>query len=90
MQSVTMYKKEGQIKGSMQNLPINVISNRVKGISCWEMLFSINIVTSLAKEAMFLISLVCLFVCLFVCGQHYSKSYEWIGLNFMEGSWVGQ
>ena len=25
---------------------------------------------------------VCLFVCLFVCGQHYSKSYERIGMKF--------
>ena len=27
-------------------------------------------------------SSVCLFVCLFVCGQHYSKSYERIEMNF--------
>ena len=39
-------------------------------------------ITSLAKEVMFLVVLVCLFVCLFVCGQHYSKSYEWIGIKF--------
>ena len=34
------------------------------------------IVTSLAKEVMFLVALVivCLSVCLFVCGQHYSKN----------------
>ena len=31
---------------------------------------------------MFLVALVCLFVCLFVCGQHYSKSYERIGMKF--------
>ena len=31
---------------------------------------------------MFLVELVCLFVCLFVCGQHYSKSYEPIGMKF--------
>ena len=30
------------------------------------------------------------FVCLFVCGQHYSKSYERIGMKFMDGSWVVQ
>ena len=42
-------------------------------------------VTSLAKEIMFLVVLVCLFVCLFVCGQHYSKSYEWIGMKFYGG-----
>ena len=24
-------------------------------------------------------------VCLFVCGQHYSKSYEWIGMKFYGG-----
>ena len=28
---------------------------------------------------------VCLFVCLFVCGQHYSKSYERIGMKFYGG-----
>ena len=31
---------------------------------------------------MFLVALVCLFVCLFVCEQHYSKSYERIGMKF--------
>ena len=45
-----------------------------------------NLFTSLAKEVMFLVALVslsvCLFVCLFVCGQHYSKSYERIGMKF--------
>ena len=40
------------------------------------------IFTSLAKEVMFLVALVCLFVCLFVCEQHYSKSYERIGMKF--------
>ena len=25
---------------------------------------------------------VCLSVCFFVCGQHYSKSYEWILMKF--------
>ena len=44
-----------------------------------------DIYTSLAKEGMFLVVLVCLSVCLFVCGQHYSKSYEWIGMKFYEG-----
>ena len=39
-------------------------------------------VTSLAKEVMFLVALVSLSVCLFVCGQHYSKSYERIGMKF--------
>ena len=46
----------------------------------------LNIITSMAKEVMFLVALVsmsvCLFVCLFVCGQHYSKSYERIGMKF--------
>ena len=49
----------------------------------------VNIFTSLAKEVMFLVALVslsvlsvCLSVCLFVCGQHYSKSYERIGMKF--------
>ena len=45
-----------------------------------------SVITSLAKEVMFLVALVslsvCLFVCLFVCGQHYSKSYERIGMKF--------
>ena len=46
-----------------------------------------GVITSLSKEVMFLVVLVCLFVCLsvclFVCGQHYSKSYErnWMELN---------
>ena len=31
---------------------------------------------------MFLVALVSLSVCLFVCGQHYSKSYERIGMKF--------
>ena len=47
------------------------------------------IFTSLAKEVMFLVALVCLFVCLSVClsvyGQHNSKSYEWIGMKFCGG-----
>ena len=42
----------------------------------------IIIITSLAKEVMFLVALVSLSVCLFVCGQHYSKSYERIGMKF--------
>ena len=28
---------------------------------------------------------VCLFICLFVCGQHYSNSYDWIGMKFYGG-----
>ena len=35
---------------------------------------------------MFLVALVslsvCLSICLFVCGQHYSKSFERIGMKF--------
>ena len=42
----------------------------------------LSIITSLAKEVMFLVALVSLSVCLFVCGQHYSKSYERIGMKF--------
>ena len=34
---------------------------------------------------MFLVELVCLSVCLFVCGQHYSKSFEWIEMKFCGG-----
>ena len=44
-----------------------------------------HFVTSLAKEVLFLVALVCLFVCLSVCGQHYSKSYEHIGMKFYGG-----
>ena len=40
-----------------------------------------NVITSLAKEMMFLVAL----VCLFVCGQHYSKSYERIGMKLYGG-----
>ena len=43
------------------------------------------IFTSLAKEGMFLVALVCLFVCLSVCGQQNSKSYERIGMKFYAG-----
>ena len=48
----------------------------------WNTETSHPLITSLAKEVMFLVALVCLFVCLFVCGQHYSKSYERIGMKF--------
>ena len=41
-----------------------------------------SIITSLAKEVMFLVPLVSLSVCFFVYGQHYSKSYERIGMKF--------
>ena len=42
------------------------------------------VITSLAKEVMFLVALVSLSVCLSVClsGQHYSNSYERIGMKF--------
>ena len=45
------------------------------------------VVLILAKEVynMLLVALVSLSVCLFVCGQHYSKSYEWIGMKFYRG-----
>ena len=43
-----------------------------------------SIITSLAKEVMFLVALE-LSVCLSVCVQHYSKSYERIGLKFYGG-----
>ena len=54
---------------------------------CAPFCFSLNthfafFVTSLAKEVMFLVALVCLSICLFVCEQHYSKSYERIGMKF--------
>ena len=39
------------------------------------------VITSLAKEVMFLVAL----VCLSVCEQHYSKSYELIGMKFYGG-----
>ena len=41
------------------------------------------LITSLAKEVMFLVALVCLSVCLFVCGQHYLQSYKRIGMKFI-------
>ena len=44
-----------------------------------------TVITSLAKEVMFLVALVSLSVCLFVCGQHYSKSYERIEMKFYGG-----
>ena len=43
------------------------------------------IVTSLAKEVMFLVAFVSLSVCLFVCGQHYSTRYERFGMKFYGG-----
>ena len=43
---------------------------------------TVCVFTSLAKEVMVLVALVSLSVCLFVCGQHYSKSYERIGMKF--------
>ena len=46
---------------------------------------ALMLITSLAKEVMFLVAFVCLFVCLSVCGQHYSKSYERIGMKFYGG-----
>ena len=49
----------------------------VDHLYCWLPIF-----TSLAKEVMFLVALVSLSVCLFVCAQHYSKSYERIGMKF--------
>ena len=49
------------------------------------MLLVIIIITFLAKEVMFLVALVSLSVYLFVCGQHYSKSYERIGMKFYGG-----
>ena len=41
--------------------------------------------TSLAKEVMFLVALVCLSV-LSICKQHYSKSYKWIAKKFYRGA----
>ena len=48
------------------------------------------LITSLAKEVMFLVALGCLSVCLSVCGQHYSKRYERIGVKFYGGVLVVQ
>ena len=50
-----------------------------------QLLKIISVITSLAKEVMLLVALVSLSVCLFVCGQHYSKSYERIGMKFYGG-----
>ena len=52
-----------------------------------------QIVTSLAKEVMFLVALVSLFVCLFVClsvDNITQKVMNELGWNFMDGSWVLQ
>ena len=38
---------------------------------------------------MFLVELVCLSVCVFVCGQHYSKRYERIMMQFRGGVLCG-
>ena len=54
---------------------------------CIILLNAIYVITSLAKEVMLLVALVCLSVCLFVCGQHNSKSYERIGMKFYGGVW---
>ena len=48
----------------------------------FNIIFYINIFTSMAKAVMFSVALVCLFVCLFVCGQHYSINYERTGMKF--------
>ena len=55
----------------------------LSNIKCWPICWSQSLFTSLAKELMFSVAL----VCLFVCWQHYSKSYERIVMNFMEGLW---
>ena len=52
---------------------------------------STGLVTSLAlppwqRRLLFLVALVSLSVCLSVCGQHYSNSYERIGMKFY--GWV--
>ena len=58
---------------------------------CWGhllvpwLLLLLLLITSLAKEVMFLVRLVCLSVCLSVPGQHYSKSYERIRMKFYGG-----
>ena len=48
-------------------------------------MWNVSIFTSLAKEVMFLIALVCLSVCLSVCGQYHSQSYKRIGMKFNGG-----
>ena len=45
-------------------------------------LVDVIIITSLAKEVMFLVALHGLSVCLSVCGQHYSRNYERIGMKY--------
>ena len=44
-----------------------------------------TIITSLAKEVMFLVALVCLFVCLFV-DNITQKSYKRTGMKFLRQS----
>ena len=60
-------------------------------------LISVLLITSLAKEVMFLVALVslsvCLSVCLFVClsvDNITQKVMNGLGWNFMDGSWVVQ
>ena len=51
------------------------------------------LITSLAKEVMFLVALVSLSVCLFVClsvDNITQKVMNGLGWNFMDGSWVVQ
>ena len=47
--------------------------------------FNMHIFPSLEKGGYVFGTLVCLSVCLFVCGQHYSTSYEWVGMKFYGG-----
>ena len=51
--------------------------------------YAAAIFTSLAKEVMFLVALVCLSVCLSV-DNITQKDMNGLGWNFMEGSWVVQ
>ena len=47
-----------------------------------EVMFSVALVSSLLGKGGYVFGSVGLSVCLFVCGQHYSKSYERIGMKF--------
>ena len=49
----------------------------------------VYIATSLSKEVMFLVALVCLFVCLFVANIT-QKVMNGLERNFKEGSWAVQ
>ena len=71
---ITQYTTITSPKESMQEHIYKGVPLHLKWNSLYSGFNSIYIITSLAKEVMFFVELVCLFVCLFVCfsvcGQH--------------------